>query len=287
MNDKILFLQAPQGESIYYLLDPQKVTKALEAEEEFSIRLPGSSRDESKPLVAVILGLEGKDYAIDKNYVEALLLAGADLTFIHYDDVDTQLEALSPDAFLLPGGCFDSPSDFYQKPELLPNTHQISPRSLTYIYAIDYANERQVPMLGICAGFQMLAGMSGAKMYVSLKDEVCNVLPHKEPKDKIAHSVALQPNSLLHQISGAQELNVNSVHSEGVINDTAELEGLHIVGVSADNVVEAVEGNGSHFVVGVQWHPEYLYQKDKTAAALFAALLKAAKAYQEKKNANR
>ncbi len=284
MAEKVLYLENPKGDSVYYLLSAQKVQSALAAGEPFVIRLPQSRRDKGKPLVAVILGLEKDDYAIDKNYVEALLAAGADLTFIHYDDVDSQLESTRPDAFLLPGGCFDSPAEFYQEPQRLPPEHELSPRSLAYVYAIDYANENQTPVFGICAGFQMLAGMAGAKMYVSLKDELACPLPHKEPKDKIAHDVHLAADSRLRRIAGAGTLQVNSVHSEGVINDSEALEGLRIVAVSADNVAEAVEHSDGRFVLGVQWHPEYLYRKDKAAAALFAAFVKAAGEYKEKKD---
>ena len=287
MAEKVLYLESPKADSVYYLLSPQKVQTALAEGEPFVIRLPQSRRDKGKPLVAVILGLEKDDYAIDKNYVEALLAAGADLTFIHYDDVDSQLEDVQPNAFLLPGGCFDSPAEFYQEPQRLPPEHELSPRSLAYIYAIDYANENQIPVFGICAGFQMLAGMAGAKMYASLKDELACPLPHKEPKDKIAHDVQLKPDSLLRRITGAETLQVNSVHGEGVINDSSAMEGLRIVAVSADNVVEAVEHSGDRFVLGVQWHPEYLYKTDKAAAALFAEFVKAAEKYKEKKHDHR
>lgn len=287
MAEKVLYLESPKDDSVYYLLSPQKVQTALTEGEPFGIRLPQSRRDKSKPLVAVILGLEKGDYAIDKNYVEALLAAGADLTFIHYDDVDSQLENAQPDAFLLPGGCFDSPAEFYKEPQRLPPEHELSPRSLAYIYAIDYANENQTPVFGICAGFQMLAGMAGAKMYVSLKDELACPLPHKEPKDKIAHDVQLEPDSLLRRMAGAETLQVNSVHGEGVINDSSAMEGLRIVAVSADNVAEAVEHSGDRFVLGVQWHPEYLYKTDKAAAALFAGFVKAAEKYKEKKHDHR
>lgn len=284
MKPDLIYLRCPKNDNVYYTLPNSEVETAWNSGARFEIRLPDEKNPETAPLIAVILGLDNGEYAVDKNMINALQEAGARLTFIHYEDVDAQLEQIRPDGFLLPGGCFDSPADFYRNSELLDADHEVSPRSLAYVYAIDYANENKVPMLGICAGFQMIAGMSGAKMYVNLARELPGSLKHKEDKNLIAHAVKLDPQSALSEISQKAELDVNSVHSEGVINDDAALEGLKIVAWSSDNVAEAVEGGKERFVMGVQWHPEYLYKKDPSARAVFEALIKAAAEYKEKNN---
>lgn len=289
-------------DSVYYVLPFSQVQQALQNGNDFKIQiLPeevvrlNASRvsTAARPLIAVILGLDGGDYAIDENYVKALTQAGADLTFIHYDDVDEQLENLSPDGILLPGGCFDSPAEFYAKPELLSPDHVVSARSLAYIYAIDYANEKQLPMLGICAGFQMLAGLAGATMYVNVKNETGTQLSHKEDKLLCPHQVRLVEGSKLRRLSqNAEILNVNSVHTEGVMPWDSAAENGYMVSAYAvekgnDNrnlVIEAIEKIGLHFVIGVQWHPEYLYTTQAEAFALFSAFVASAACNHEEKN---
>lgn len=245
--------------------------------------LPNIQAKDDAPTIGVILALEnGYDgYVIDEPYIEALLAQNVNICFLTYDDIAKQIQNLGIDGLLLIGGSFDSPAEYYLHPEDLPINHCVSKRSLAYIEAITLAKALQLPVLGICAGFQMLAGHFGAKMYTNVVKELNSSLSHKFDKYKDAHSVSIVENTKLASICDkCSEIFVNSIHTEGV----AELLGdspLIISARSSDGNVEAVETKGDWFALGVQWHPEYLWQRSSAAKNLFNSLVSAAHKYQK------
>jgi putative glutamine amidotransferase len=83
----------------------------------------------------------------------------------------------------------------------------------------------------------------------------------------------IQPGSKLSQILKVEELMVNSIHNQAVKKPG---EGIEIVAKEFNKVVQSIESVVHDFIIGVQWHPEYLIQK-KTHRRLFKALVKASK----------
>lgn len=245
--------------------------------------LPDIAEHIDAPTIGVILAQEkGYDgYVIDEPYVEALLAQKANIRFLTYDNITQQIQNLAIDGVLLIGGSFDSPAEYYLYPEKLPLTHSLSKRSLAYLEAISVAKQYQLPILGICAGFQMLAGYFGAKMYVNVVEDLNSSLPHKFDKRQDAHLVKITKNTKLAAIcENNSEIAVNSIHTEGIAklsNDSPLLISAH----STDGNIEAVEIKGDWFALGVQWHPEYLWQRSTPAKNLFQALVNAA--YKHKK----
>ena len=88
-----------------------------------------------------------------------------------------------------------------------------------------------------------------------------------------SHTVTVKPGSRLAEITGAETLSVNSMHHQAV-KDVAP--SLTASAFSSDRLVEAVEMPDYPFFIGVQWHPEYLWEKNEAASRLFAAFAKAA-----------
>lgn len=276
-----------QGRDVDSFVIPCSVIPDVEP---FEIRLSNGGADETRtnvpsPRIGIILAMEKgyEGYVIDEPYVEALSSVGAELYFLTYDSISAQMAALKLDGLFLPGGSFDSPCEYYIRPELLPSGHQLSQRSLAYLEAIDYALAQKIPMLGVCAGFQMLVGKLGGKMLVNVEKELNSPLTHKADKRTKVHSVAVVPGSRLQQISASETIMVNSVHSEGVAEPDADVSFL-VSARATDGNVEAIETKGEPFVVGVQWHPEYLYHSDPAATELFKAFINAAGKYQGKNN---
>lgn len=184
-------------------------TSELQSRPEAEICLPdgepnGIRIDGPQIKIGLLLALEsGYDgYVIDEPYVQALAAPDIKLCFVGYKNVADTLRKLNLDGLLLIGGNFDSPADYYLFPEKLPAGHRLSERSAAYLEAIAFAAGHKLPVLGICAGFQMLAGFFGAKMYTNVTAELGGGLAHKSDKYQDAHTVRLTPGTRLFELCG-------------------------------------------------------------------------------------
>ena len=135
---------------------------------------------------------------------------------------------------------------------------------------ITAALERQLPLLGICRGMQLINVVAGGSLYQNIEGfyeeypAIRSVLPRKRV-DVIEHT-------RLAEITGLEALHVNALHSQAI--DRLG-ERLRICAVEANGIVQAIESRDEHFIVGVQWHPEYLPQRG-SQRALFRSLVHAA-----------
>jgi putative glutamine amidotransferase len=135
--------------------------------------------------------------------------------------------------------------------------------------------ERKLPTLGICGGMQLLNVAAGGSLYQDLPAQLKTLIKHQQPTSatKPSHWVTIEPGTRLHTIVKSQKLRVNSSHHQGVRKIGRDL----IVNARAeDGVIEGLEAPEHPFLVGVQWHPEFLYTTDRISRALFDRLLKAA-----------
>ncbi|MDR1165643.1 MAG: gamma-glutamyl-gamma-aminobutyrate hydrolase family protein [Deltaproteobacteria bacterium] len=134
------------------------------------------------------------------------------------------------------------------------------------------ALEAQKPVLGICRGLQLLNAALGGALWGDIQSDVQGAIEHRQRQGRsfASHPVTLREDSLLAGLCGTIELDVNSGHHQAV---RTLGEGLVAAGWSPDGLVEAAEFPGSPFCVGVQWHPEGLFQKDPRAMALFKGLV--------------
>ena len=231
----------------------------------------------NKPQIAVILAQDKhvlrqeKDFTIHPAYVEAIVSAGGYPVFFSYDKVDEVLDMYQPQAIMLIGGFFYSPRNWY----ICEEEHDIDKRGKAYIEAITYAQSQKIPLLGICAGMQMLGGFCGAKLNKGYNN-------HLVGGDKVAHDVYISPNTKLAQIANSDTLRINSHHSEAIYKD--HLGECIISALSDDGLVEAVELKNpwNEFVLGVQWHPERNFpNSSEFRKSLFASFVDAAKNYKK------
>lgn len=116
--------------------------------------------------------------------------------------------------------------------------------------------ERQLPILGIGTGMQLLNVVWGGTLYMHLPAECPRAMPHFDPScsGPHRHLVNLQPGTRLEEIYGGSELRVNSSHHQAVKQVGA---GMRASAIAPDGVIEAIETtDASWFCIGVQWHPE-------------------------------
>lgn len=118
---------------------------------------------------------------------------------------------------------------------------------------IKHALEHDLPILGICRGAQLLNVVCGGNLHQDIRPKR-KYTPNRNSifAIKTAH---LREHSKLRNIFAKPEIGINSLHSQA-IDDTGT--GLVAVAIDADNFIQAVEHSERVFVVGVQWHPEYM-----------------------------
>ena len=146
---------------------------------------------------------------------------------------------------------------------------------LAFEWAItEAALARDLPVLGICGGQQLLNVVLGGDLIQHIPDAVPGCLAHEQPNPRTepGHAVEVAAGTLLHRIGGCDRLEVNSAHHQaaGAIGP-----GVVVSGRAPDGVIEAIEAPARRFCLGVQWHPEY--RISAADDALFAALIDASR----------
>ena len=136
------------------------------------------------------------------------------------------------------------------------------------------ADSEGLPVMGICRGMQMIDLFYGGTLHPHLHDLDLSY-PHPHTPLPL-RTVTIEPKTRLHAIVGAPRLRVNALHHQAV----ARLgEGLRTAARDANGLVQAIEGVGERFVLGLQWHPEYMpyaWHSRKIFAAFAAAVKKEA-----------
>src|SRR6185312_8118290 len=176
------------------------------------------------------------------------------------------------DGICLSGGPDVHPDAYGAAPhaELGPTEPRLDAFELALARAAD---ERDMPILAICRGMQVLNVARGGTLHQHLPDVVGETVTHRQPGQpgSPTHGVALDPDSRLAAIVGHRHVQVNSFHHQAV---DALGERLSITARAEDGTIEGVEAMDRSFVVGVQWHAECLVGYDEQAA-LFSALVDA------------
>ena len=233
-----------------------------------------------KPLIGITLDAEPPGgyamypwYALRSNYAGAIAAAGGiPLALPHHAELAADmLDAI--DALVVTGGAFDVDPGLYGASGTHPSVTLKSGRTLAERALLDGALARDMPVLGICGGEQLLAVALGGTLIQHIPDAVPGALAHEQPnpRDQAGHSVTIAPGTRLHAIVQRGEMAVNSSHHQAVLSPGAR--GV-VNAMAADGVVEGVEAPGLRFCLGVQWHPEFLI--DDGDALIFAALVASA-----------
>jgi putative glutamine amidotransferase len=203
-------------------------------------------------------------YALRKNYVETAAQAGGlpillphepELAWAYLDRID---------GLIVTGGAFDVDPALFGA-ETRHATVTLKERRTAFELAIVRgAVERDMPVLGICGGQQLLNVALGGTLIQHIPDEVKNPLAHEQPNPRTepGHEVALREGTKLRSIAGQDRIPVNSAHHQAV---KSVAPGLVVDAMADDGVIEGIEHPGKTFLIGVQWHPEYAISQADTA----------------------
>jgi len=195
-------------------------------------------------------------YAVRENYMSAVSRAGGLPIALPHDDKAADQYIDLVDGVLLSGGAFDiDPQLFGQSREA--SVTIVKQRRTAFELAItEIALIRDIPVLGICGGEQLLNVALGGSLIQDIPNKISGALAHEQPnpRNEAGHSVRIMKGTILRDIIGADEINVNSAHHQAV----AEVGQTAIVNALApDGVVEGIEAPSKRFCIGVQWHPEF------------------------------
>jgi putative glutamine amidotransferase len=188
-------------------------------------------------------------------YAAATQRAGARAVLLVPDDADPWEVLSVVDAVIVSGAANDiDPARYGAEPH--PETHPVVDVRDDFELSIARAAlAREMPILGICRGMQVINVACGGTIEQHLPDALGHDLHRGEPGSYADHAVRLEPGSLAARAVGAERIEVKSYHHQGV----GELgEGLIATGFSDDDdaIVEAIERRGNGFALGVLWHPE-------------------------------
>jgi putative glutamine amidotransferase len=179
------------------------------------------------------------------------------------------------DGLLITGSGPDLDPRLYGERQRLKFARMHPDRAAFELALVRRAVAADLPVLGICGGLQLLNVAFGGSLIQDIPRELEGALPHRPPAaHRPAHAVEIRAGSRLHRIVAARRIRVNSAHHQA---PKAVGRGLIVNAVAADGVIEGLEHSVKRFVLGVQWHPEYLWERDARQRRLFTALLRAAR----------
>ena len=239
-----------------------------------------------KPVIGITLDWEDSPtysdshpwYALRTNYVSVVSKFNGVPITLPYDSVAIDQYIDMIDGLIVTGGDYDLSPEVYGE-EIRPAETRNTRNNRTdfEISLIKAALAKNIPILGICAGDQLLVAIHGGTLLQDIIAAYPNALEHEQRfldihMSKTSHSIKIEADSLLCKIVGKDEMMVNSSHHQAVNSVGPRMK---ISAVAPDGVVEAVEMLDYAFAIGVEWHPEFLATDED--ALIMQAFIKASK----------
>ena len=225
-----------------------------------------------KPLIGITGDIgerDGREYLyVDLRYGKLVEDVGGVSILIHpaqcVNEVVSEIGGL-----LLSGGADIHPKYYREEPrypmELSPDI-----RTDFEISLLREAMRRNIPILGICHGMQLINVAFRGTLYQDLPGQTEGVINHRLGEKR--HPVSIIEDTLLFEAIGKKEMDVTSTHHQAV-KDLGM--GLKVSATAHDSIIEAFEMPEYPFLIGVQWHPEK--EPDEESRKLFASFITACK----------
>lgn len=215
--------------------------------------------------LAAQTGLEGQQWQLlSDHYLAAVERAGMSPVIIPIcSDFETVKAIVSKlDGIVLSGGNDVAPACYGER--IKPYCGRLVPkRDKQEIEIVKYIMEEiKIPILGICRGIQVMNVAAGGTLYQDLmidgkfEQHYCEM----SPVNNAVHTITVEPGSRMEKVYGTEPIWINSYHHQAV-KDLAP--GFKATAKSEDGVIEAIEYEGDHYAVGVQWHPEMMYDNEQ------------------------
>lgn len=253
-------------------------------------RYPEAGR---KPVIGLTGNFaEGETRLVERYYKGIVEAGGVPVVIPPLADKDVIINTLdSLDGLMLTGGGDINPLWAGEEPS--PRLHSINrERDEAELLAVRLAYNRQIPMLGICRGIQVLVTALDGEVEQDIAEGMQAgrltpgghaLLKHSQDADRRepTHTVIIEKDSALYGICGTGTLAVNSFHHQSVRKCGARFK---VTAVAPDGVIEAIESSEYKSIMGVQWHPEWL---EDSGPALFGWLVGRAVEFSRAKDLHR
>lgn len=219
---------------------------------------------------------ENEKHYLNSSYAGAVKAAGGlPVLLVDYEQQEMQKLLDLLDGLLLSGGKDVDPVYFGE--DTMPGCGEITPvRDAFEIEFTRLALNTGLPVLGICRGSQVLNIAAGGNIYQDLITQLPGHLKHYQfaPAWAPTHNIQVKASTLLEDILKTGMIRVNSFHHQA-IREVAS--GFVVSARSSDGVIEAIENTCGAFALGVQCHPEEMWEKDPRFLNFFRALIEAAR----------
>ena len=242
-------------------------------------------KDAERPLIGITGNYTDQSCTLAEGYYRSILEAGGMPVIIPpYEDETLLIEQLDRlDGLLFSGGGDINPLLLGEQP--IPQLHSITPmRDKQELLLARLAYDRQIPMLGICKGIQVIAAALGGTLYQDIYCQKEGVtVKHSQDLDRTeaSHTIDIATNTLLYNIFNKETIAVNSFHHQAV-RDVPQ--GFKASALSSDGIIEAIESTEHKSIIGVQWHPEcFCLKGDDCMKPLFAWFVGEASSFMQAK----
>lgn len=244
-----------------------------------------------RPLVGITGNFGDKGCELAPGYYESVYRAGAVPVVIPPIEDDEGLEEMLSrlDGLVFSGGADLNPLFVGEEPST--GLHSICPeRDREELLLMRLALDRQIPMLCICRGIQLLAYVTGGSIVQDLSGDARykdKLIKHSQDLERTrsSHTVRLAEGSLVRSLFNKDVLAVNSFHHQAA---GSVGQGMRISAQSPDGVIEAIESTDYKSILGVQWHPEtYILRGSEEMMPLFRWLSGEAESFMRAKRIHR
>ena len=239
------------------------------------------SMKKSKPVIGIVLDYETRKekdggysnhpwYALRTHYSDAIAKNGGVPFLIPYQKNLIKQYVELCDGFIFPGGEYDIDPSYYNAERDPKTSISKNIRTNFEISLMRAVLKNNKPMLGVCAGEQLLNIILGGTLYQDINSSIKTDIEHRpgEETEKNRHYISIEKGSLLYKIVGKDSYKINSHHHQAVRKVGT---GLRVSAVAPDGVIEAIEHPKYNFCLGVEWHPEY--EKNKEDSKIIKALV--------------
>jgi putative glutamine amidotransferase len=219
-----------------------------------------------KPVIGIFLDLNTDSkkysyaalpwYALRKCYAENVeKFGGLPIMLPYNQDIDSTLGLI--DGLIIPGCDEDINPKFYGH-EI--KSERVIVKDIRAEYEMEFTKKalaRNMPVFGICNGIQLINVLFGGTLIQHIPDDYKTDLNHEQPPPKNipTHAINIEEGTFLRSLAPHSEIMVNSTHHQALEKVG---KGLIVSAKAPDGIIEAVESKDYKFLVGVQWHSEYL-----------------------------